>query len=269
VIFAHPDDESFLAAGTMARLVDLGAQVVTVSATRGEEGEIAEVADATRENLGEVRERELREAMAAIGVDDIRFLGYRDSGMAGSATNAHPDAFAQAAVEEVGARIRSLIDAVRPAVLITFGPEGIYLHPDHVRIHQAVMESIAQAERSPDAHRVGHLFFAAMPREVFLEIWNRPGSLFAETPYEELIRMGTPRAEITHAVAIGNVLERKMAALRSHHTQFGDRDPLEEIEEEVGEELRRFELYRRCPLPWAGSGEPGPPFIPYAPESPH
>jgi len=98
-VLAHPDDESFLCAATLAQFVAGGAAVCVVSATRGEVGEIAEGVDATPDNLGEVRARELRNAMRELGVDDVQFLGYRDSGMAGTADNTHPKALAQATPE--------------------------------------------------------------------------------------------------------------------------------------------------------------------------
>ena len=77
-IWAHPDDESFGTAGTMARATASGHSVAVVCATRGEEGEIADPALANPENLGEVREQELRRACAAVGVTDVSFLaGFR------------------------------------------------------------------------------------------------------------------------------------------------------------------------------------------------
>src|SRR5258708_36153656 len=77
-IFAHPDDETFGMAGTLARATANGHPVAVVSATRGEAGEIAHAELATKETLGRVREQELRSAMAAVGVTDVHFLDYID-----------------------------------------------------------------------------------------------------------------------------------------------------------------------------------------------
>lgn len=86
-VFAHPDDETFGLGGIMARATDAGATVTVICATRGEVGEISHPSLATRDTLGEVRERELRTACRELGVTDVRFMGYRDSGMAGSPEN--------------------------------------------------------------------------------------------------------------------------------------------------------------------------------------
>src|SRR5687768_16277194 len=96
VVVAHPDDEVFGMGGTMARLIDDGPAVTVVCAPRGEVGEISDPALATPETLGEVREQELRNAMRELGVEDVRFLDYRDSGMAGTPENEDTRAFIQA-----------------------------------------------------------------------------------------------------------------------------------------------------------------------------
>src|SRR3954462_9366275 len=95
-IFAHPDDEGMGSAGTFAAVTDSGGNVTLVCATRGEAGQIPEPALATPETLGAVREQELRAAMAALNVFDIRFLGFRDSGMKGTVDNDNPRAFVNA-----------------------------------------------------------------------------------------------------------------------------------------------------------------------------
>ena len=84
-VFAHPDDESFGTGGTLAKYATNGTRVVLACATRGEVGEIGDPALARREILGAAREAELRCAARRLGVHEIRFLGYRDSGMAGAA----------------------------------------------------------------------------------------------------------------------------------------------------------------------------------------
>ena len=100
-IFAHPDDEAFGTGGTLACYAATGAEVTLVCATRGEVGEIADPSYATRETLGQVREGELRCAAETVGVREVIFLGYRDSGMAGTAENRDPRAFVNAPAEEV------------------------------------------------------------------------------------------------------------------------------------------------------------------------
>ncbi len=89
-LFAHPDDEAFGTGGTLSQYAAAGADVTLVCTTRGEVGEIAEGTGATPETLGEVREAELRCAAETVGVRELIFLGYRDSGMAGTPENADP-----------------------------------------------------------------------------------------------------------------------------------------------------------------------------------
>lgn len=257
-VLAHPDDESFLCAGTLARFVAEGAAVCVVSATRGEVGEIADGVDATPDNLGEVREQELRAAMGELGVDDVRFLDYRDSGMHGTEDNTHPKALAQASHEEAGARIARVIDEFRPSILITFGPEGVYLHPDHVTVHHASMAAIRQAAGNMRSHRPSTMVFVAMIRELFLEAFNEPGSMFEGVPYETLLQMGTPREEITHRVDVSDWLPQKRAALARHRSQFGDGEPLSDVPPELAETILRTEHFRQHTLPWDDAPTPFP-----------
>ena len=109
-IFAHPDDETFTCAGIMAAAAEHGIPVTLVSATRGEAGESAIPGLDDPDRLGVVRERELRDAMAAIGVGDARFLDYRDSGLQDSPASDDPRAFVRAPLAAVAATRRNLPD---------------------------------------------------------------------------------------------------------------------------------------------------------------
>src|SRR5947207_13996528 len=106
--FAHPDDETFSVGGTLARAISLGWRVTAICATRGEVGEIAPGTDATPATLGAVREQELRAACAALGVTDVRFLGYRDSGMDGTPENKAARAHINAPDEEVVGKLAAI-----------------------------------------------------------------------------------------------------------------------------------------------------------------
>ena len=109
-VFAHPDDEGFGCGGTLAALVAGGHRVTLICATNGDVGEISDPALATPETLWQVRQGELREAMDVTGIEDVRFLNYRDSGMPGWDDNNHPNSLFQApeakVVEQVAAVIR-------------------------------------------------------------------------------------------------------------------------------------------------------------------
>ncbi|HQY32213.1 MAG TPA: PIG-L family deacetylase, partial [Thermomicrobiales bacterium] len=145
VYFAHPDDESFGFAGSLSMLADMGAQLTYVCATRGEVGEILVDGLTTPDQLGPYREGELRAALKIIGVQDLRLLGYRDSGMAGTPPNEHPAAFVNQDPELVATRVADIILETKPQIMLLYGPDGIYGHPDHVFAHVTGMPAIAQA----------------------------------------------------------------------------------------------------------------------------
>jgi N-acetyl-1-D-myo-inositol-2-amino-2-deoxy-alpha-D-glucopyranoside deacetylase len=190
--------------------------------------------------------------MHELGVEDVRFLDYRDSGMAGTDDNSHPNALAGASPEEVALRISRVIDEFRPTILFTFGPEGVYLHPDHLSVHHATMAALARAAEDPRAHRPEILMLVAMPRELFLEAFNTPGTMFEGVPLETLRQMGTPEEEITHRVDVSDWLPQKRAALARHRSQFGDGEAFSDIPPELAETLLRTEYFRQQPLPWDG-----------------
>jgi LmbE family N-acetylglucosaminyl deacetylase len=112
---------------------------VLVTATRGEEGEIVDPEidpEAVRPQLGEVRVEELRRACLQLGIDECHFLGYRDSGMAGTPANTHPACLAQANLHEATGRLVRLIRELRPHVLTCYDENGGYGHPDHITVHR-------------------------------------------------------------------------------------------------------------------------------------
>lgn len=132
-VFAHPDDETFCAGGALARYADEGCEAMVVSATRGEAGQIRDATQATRRTLGAVREQELRAACAALGVGHVRCLDYRDGTLA------------EADGDELRATVLGLIDEFSPDVVITFGDDGAYGHPDHIAISQATTDAFDRA----------------------------------------------------------------------------------------------------------------------------
>jgi bacillithiol biosynthesis deacetylase BshB2 len=138
VVLAHPDDETFGCGGTIARFTRDGVPVTYVCATRGEMGRrMGKPPFATRETLRHLREQELRSACAALGVQDLRFLGLWDK----LVEFADP--------EEVAERILAIIREVKPTLVITFHPE-FGGHPDHNAVGAATIRAIrklAPAER--------------------------------------------------------------------------------------------------------------------------
>lgn len=124
-VWAHPDDESYSCAGIMAAAVQNGQTVVCVTATKGELG----VQDETRwpqAQLGEIRAKEMNEAMKTLGVRHHHWLGYQD----GSCK--------EVPVPEAVAKLRELIQQYQPDTILTFGPEGMTGHDDHCTVSKWV-----------------------------------------------------------------------------------------------------------------------------------
>jgi N-acetyl-1-D-myo-inositol-2-amino-2-deoxy-alpha-D-glucopyranoside deacetylase len=258
IIFAHPDDETFGAAGVMAAAVERGVPVTVINATRGEAGESAIPGLDEPERLGVVRERELREAMRQIGVSDVRLLGYRDSGMARSPFAEHPRAFVREPVETAAARLVSHIRSVRPQVIVTFGPEGLYGHPDHLHMHHVALRAIQIAadpsytgRTTSEPRQAPALYYAAFPREDMLTLLDRPNSPLRSLPEDARANLGTPRSQITHRINIEPWQASKRAAIASHRTQTAEGGPLAGIPPEVIESQLSAEYYVRVPLPWS------------------
>jgi LmbE family N-acetylglucosaminyl deacetylase len=132
-VFAHPDDETFCAGGTMAKYAADGWETMVISATRGQAGQIRDPLAATRRTLGQVREREFYAACEHLSVRHARVLDYMD----GTLQDVDPHELTGAVVQ--------VIRAFRPDVIITFGPDGVYGHPDHIAIGAATTRAFEQA----------------------------------------------------------------------------------------------------------------------------
>lgn len=158
-VHAHPDDESLWTGLALSHWARRGAEVTVVTCTLGEEGEVIGdkyqglVADRSG-LLGGYRIAELQRALAALGVNQDettgtarpRFLGgvaqWRDSGMAGTPPADHPRAFVRSGDAAVDA-LRAEVAALRPHVVVTYGPDGGYGHPDHIRAHEITHAAVA------------------------------------------------------------------------------------------------------------------------------
>jgi len=168
-VFAHPDDETFCAGGTFAKYIASGAEVMVVSATHGEAGQIRSPRVATRRTLAAVREQELQLACQRLGVQHALCLEYVDG------TLSSVDA------EELTGRVVEIIRSFRPDVVITFGQDGGYGHPDHIAISAATTAACqrsAQSDQFPaqlaaglPVHQPVRLFYSLFPskRQLLLE----------------------------------------------------------------------------------------------------
>jgi N-acetyl-1-D-myo-inositol-2-amino-2-deoxy-alpha-D-glucopyranoside deacetylase len=240
--FAHPDDEAFGSGGTLARYAAEGARITLVCATRGEVGEISDPTLATPETLGTVREAELQAAAQALGITDVRFLGYRDSGMAGTPENQDPRAYANAPAEEVVPQLVRIIREVRPQVVITFDPSGGYGHPDHIAIHHHTVAAFHVAGDAAShldagaAWQPSRLFYAVIPRSTFSTLREQLVAAGVDTSqfdrFSEAPR-GWPDDQIHAVLDVASTVAAKWNALNAHRTQFGPENIFRKLPEPV------------------------------------
>ena len=198
-VWAHPDDETYLSAGLMARSIEQGARVVCVTATRGEEGSWDEVRWPTAE-MGRVREAELLNSLRLLGVEEHTWLDYYDG------TCAAVD------FEEGVGRIAAIIDDIRPDSVLTFGPDGMTDHADHKAVSAWTTEAFRRAAR-----RGARLYYATMTpawAEEFVPRMNRFDVFGAGTPPT------TPPAELAIDFSLPpELMERKLKAIEMHVSQ--------------------------------------------------
>ena len=142
---AHPDDETFGYGGLVARYVSEGAEVYAIVSTNGDVGTMDESFVEKHGSKKAVRLAELECARQMLGFRRIFLLGYRDSGMMGSASNSHPDCSWQAPREELARRVVEVIREIRPQVILTHNRYGGYGHPDHIAIQRATSDAFELA----------------------------------------------------------------------------------------------------------------------------
>ena len=235
-VHAHPDDESSKGAGTVARYREEGVRTVLVCCTGGEAGDILNPAmdrPEVREDLPAVRRRELDEAARIIGYDEVVMLGYRDSGMPDSEHNSHPDAFANADLDEAVGRLVAVLRRERPQVVVTYGDDQKgYPHPDHLMVHDVTMPAIDRAadptwypEAGP-AHRVAKVYWTAWSRARMVAMHDKFLELGLPSPFDEKwFDRPSQDHRITTRVPIDDYGDVRWHALLAHATQVDPDSP--------------------------------------------
>jgi len=247
VVIAHPDDET-LQAGTLAKLVDEGHEVAIVCATRGEVGEIAEGVEATAETLGRVREAEMRAAAREIGVEDVRFLDYRDSGMAGAAENEDPRALVQAEPLAVSMELTAVMQELNPDVIITWDASGGYGHPDHIRVHETTRDAFdSYAMRSG---RPVRLYYMALPTHLFEEMQRELAAQGIEFGSAAMREARLDRPPVTTEIDVAAYQEAKRRSRLAHRSQLPANSPWEKLSEGLQRRFYGTEYFHRAVPPW-------------------
>jgi LmbE family N-acetylglucosaminyl deacetylase len=238
-VFAHPDDETYLCGGTLAHYAAAGVRVALVCATLGEAGDIADPALATRETMPAVRDGELRAAAGLLGLADVYLMGYEDSTLA-----AVP-------FPEGAERVAEYLQAIRPDVVVSFGPEGVYGHPDHVAVHRWTKEAVqiyrgegAEPRQQPDFPR---LYYVAPPRSWYRAVSERTRQRGVPDRYGPRVDvLGVPDELVTTRVAVGDAAAARLAAIRAHRSQLFADHPFATLPETDLRELLAVEYFTRA-----------------------
>ena len=221
LVHAHPDDEAISTGGVMRRAHEEGRRVVLLTATRGEEGEIHNMDEASvRPRLGEVRTEELRRACEILGVDRQEFLGYRDSGMIGTPANENPVSFHRAHTREAAERIAAVMREERPDVVVTYGADGIYGHPDHVKAHHATVAALDLLEL--EGWQPAKFYYTVVPRSGLDAVGRMLEEQLGQNPFADGVGamvVGTPDEEITTVVDTSAYFRAKADAFAAYVSQ--------------------------------------------------
>ena len=245
--FAHPDDEG-MSAGAMMMAKDRGHRVVLLSATRGEVGEIYNMDEAaSRPRLGEIRTHELEEAARVIGVDRLEFLDYRDSGMVRTADNDDPRSFNKAKVGKAASQLKDLLDEEKPEIVVTFGEDGMYGHPDHIKIHHVTNAALDKVRGwSPRK-----LYYTALPRSLMQAFLSQMPEEMRAQQNPDMVFEGTPDELVTTRLDVSQYIKRKREAFQAHVSQNNPDSWFSKIPAEAYETVFGTEFYA------IGRGEPG------------
>jgi LmbE family N-acetylglucosaminyl deacetylase len=227
-VVAHPDDESLIAGGTLALAAGAGAATGVVSLTRGEHGPSSDDALATPWQLGDAREAELHAAGRELGVGWATCLRHPDGEL--------PWVDHEAAAEELAA----LLAPHAPAVVLTFGEDGLYWHADHVAARDIAVLAIRRLDVRVDLYEaawpaglIAQLVTATAARGLPVGLWGIEPEAF-----------GSDRTP-TVVIDVRPALARKLAALRAHRTQIGPDHLFAALPEDLAERFLASE-------PWAG-----------------
>ncbi len=202
-VVAHPDDETFFAGGTIAKLTGSGHVVKLITATRGEAGSVGNPPLCTQEKLGQVREQELRCAAKILRISQIFFLDYIDAMLD------------KISIHELSKKIGKIIADEQPDIVITFNKEGGSRHPDHMQINKATTHAFGEYAAKSKKHI--RLYYSDIPKSLLAKL-EQLGTLYTSFGKIE----GTHEDEITTVVDITETTEIKLKAFQCHKTQEKD-----------------------------------------------
>ena len=235
-VFAHPDDESLASGGLLAWCADLGADVALLCVTPGQHG------PGQSPSLGATRETELRAAARTLGVEPVVILGYED-GM-----------LPWADASRLEADVQDAIRTFRPSVVITFGEDGLYWHPDHVAVHERTTAAVTSLGEEAPA-----LYYVTLPAGRMRKVVEHVADLTGpsdDPPFQifgvaDVDAFGSLALPPTLVVDSGSYATRKLAAIRCHSSQL-PHNALAHVPDKDAASLLGLELYRRATVGWQG-----------------
>ncbi|WP_161600602.1 PIG-L deacetylase family protein [Mycolicibacterium hodleri] len=226
IVHAHPDDESSQTGGTLARYAAAGCRTVLVTCTDGARGDAADGGAKPGEDghdphrVAAHRSRELDSAAKALGVHDVVKLGYPDSGMPADGEPVDADSFsARSSVPMVTQMVR-LLRLYEPDVVVTYPPNGLSGHPDHIRTHELVVAAhrnvVANGQRGA---RIPRLYYIAMSVGRLRAVQSRVRAAFGDDAWVPPDELGVDDAEVTTVIDVSPFWRDKLAALAAHASQ--------------------------------------------------
>lgn len=237
LVTAHPDDETFMTGGTVAKYVELGWQVDLVTATRGEEGKTGPKTNIARKNVGEVRQKELEKAGVVLGIHSITFLGYKDGTLSDRTPGDIEDVVHKKMLETI------------PDVVITSDTTGISNHPDHIKLSYATTYAFQKyaiwieeqlKNQEPTEQLFPKLYYACMPASIAAFAVKKkilPALSFGK-PWK-----GVEDKKITTVIDISDYQEIKEKALRCHVTQTADVERFLQMKDLIKHEYFIFRMH--------------------------
>ena len=250
-IFAHPDDEGLIS-GALLKYQAQGIETGLIYATRGEVGEITDPVLAAPNNLGEIREEEMRAAAEVLKVQHLWFLGYRDSGMPGTPTNEHPQAFVNANAAEVIGKLVGIIREFCPQVIVTFDELGGYGHPDHIAIYKYTVGAFhAAADRAlyPEmgpAHAAAKLYYVSYSRRqvIMMSEWIQDQAFDNVFKNLDLEHTGFDDNQISVLLDVESWQDEKKRSWNMHRSNVDSVLPIIRLPRELQRKWRSTEYFQ-------------------------
>lgn len=241
-VLAHPDDEALAFGGTIAKYSSLGVETSLIVATRGERGWRGPVSQYPGEKvLGQIREREVRAASRALGITHLTFFDYIDGDLD------------QANESEITAQITRVIRQLRPDIVLTFGPDGLYGHPDHIAISQFATSAVVCAAdasyahaRELEPHRVAKLYYRTATRAWLEDYMPIFGELIMQIDGQERRAQSWSNWAITTRLDTGAYWQPVWQAVRCHQTQIPGAQILQQLSESDHQKLWGSQEYYRA-----------------------